>query len=88
MTPEVEFVTLRELSKLIGRSYPTVCNWVRWGLLDKSSEGLVSVEQARQVRAFLKYERTYGPQKGKAPRFSRGGYAQNENIFIFNPEKF
>lgn len=86
MTPEVEFVSLRELSKLIGRSYPTVCNWVKWGLLDKSSEGLVSVEQARQVRVFLKYNRAHGPQKGKAPRFSRGGYAEIENIFLYKPE--
>lgn len=83
MESQNEFVTLRELSKIVGRSYPTVCNWVRWGLLDKSVSGLVSVSQALEVRAFLKYDRTYGPQKGKAPRFSRGGHAQIENIFLY-----
>jgi hypothetical protein len=86
MTPESTYVKLKELSVLIERSYPTVCNWVRWGLLDKNSEGLVSVEQARQVRALLRYERTYGSQKGKAPRFSRGGHTQIENIFLYKPE--
>ena len=83
MTPDVTYVTLRELSNLIERSYPTVCNWVRWGLLDKTSEGLVSVEQARRVKRFLKYNRAHGPQKDKAPRFSRGGYAEIENIFLY-----
>lgn len=82
MTSDREFKRISEVAEELGRSQHTIYNWINWGLLERDEKGLVSVEEAKKVRAFVKYNRTYGRQQKKFPHLSRRGKEQIPNHFL------
>jgi predicted transcriptional regulator len=77
-----DWLTPNELAGIVKRNRSTVYNWIKWGLLEKNSDGLVSATEGKKVRAYLKYNRRHGPKKSGAPRFSRGGHEQIPKQFF------